>query len=220
MTTLDPGTAKVWRAYNAQQRRQLEAGLRAARSHYDQETIQAQRQGATHAVSILLEHLDDLGISRSLQKPVTDIWVALLEADRGRLHPLVTPKHVKGRPPMPLWRLDLMATSALVMDLMMLAGKSKQIAAARVVRELNRCNVRLGGRSQTNDWKKVAGWRNELSKAAKGSPRYSEDWQWAGKMYVLKREMALLHIRESGKDPEQAALRKLTRFRNIIPTSG
>lgn len=210
---------KFQQALEAEIRGRLERVLREAIRHYDQPNPRSVRQGALVAINVLIEHLEVLGVDHSLTRPIEDISEAFHDAERGVPHPLFAPSPLDHRRPLSIRRLKAMKSAALAMDMLMLAGMSKKFAAGRVAGELERRGIPLGGKWGVPDWKKVAGWRDRLSAAAKRRGRASIDWHLVGFFYLLRRGSLARQVQEDGKNPKDLAMSLLADIRQAIPPS-
>jgi hypothetical protein len=152
---------------------------------------QEPRTQAMEVLDLVQRHLDELGVDRSLTRPLADICEAFAEAERGRVHPLFEPKRLKGRPPAALSQFYLMTIAAKAIDLLIAAGKTRQEAAGLVASRLRKRGFAIKGE---NPAQTLLGWRNDLTKAGRGQGlgRTNSDWHWYGSIYLLEKLPALM----------------------------
>jgi hypothetical protein len=157
------------------------------------------RERAVAVLELLQHHLGELGVGRSLTGPLADILEAFAEAERGRLHPLFTPKPLKGRPPAPLSQFYLMIDAVLKIDRLIAKGKPQTAAARLVASQLRSRGITINGNDPA---KKLLEWRHELAKAGKGQGlgRRNNDWRWYGSIYLHYRDA--LKLKRSPPDSQ------------------
>ena len=110
--------------------------------------------------------------------------------------------------------------AAVALDLLMQSGKKKPDAAKLVAKKLREYRVKLKGKCGTEDWEKVAGWRDELSKATKEGTTKSQDWTRAGENYIREKGRLARRVSEEGSTLEGEARRQLARIPDIVPPRG
>ena len=201
-------------------RHSLEGALRFILKHNAGADRQTARTRAIDVLDLVKKHVDGLGIEPSLTQPLTDIRMAFAEAERGIVDPLFEPEPLLGRPPTQLARLHVMMRASLAIDLFMKAGKPSEAAARQVVKGLQKQRIVVGGKDDVADWKKVRGWRQELTKAAKGKTQHTEDWVFYGGMYELLRNEILERVGTNELDPLAEAENQLNALKSGQPTFG
>jgi hypothetical protein len=131
---------------------------------------------------------------------------AFIEVHRGLLPPLFAPVETVGRPPLPMVVEDLQSAAALAMDAIMLTHKRKEEAARIVAR-------RLGySVSDPSGWKKVAQWRDDLARAAKGKGNYSDDYRDHAELHEHLRAELIQEFKAGSRDPQRLVARQLFRL--------
>ena len=131
---------------------------------------------------------------------------AFIEVHRGLLPPLFKPLDTPGRPPLSMIVEDMQSAAAMAMDALMLAGKRKEEAARIVARRVGYSVSDPSGR------KKVAQWRDDLARAAKGKGNYSDDFRWHAQLHEHYRAEMIQEIKSGGQDAQRLAARKLARL--------
>jgi hypothetical protein len=153
--------------------------------------------------------LDWLTLLRNRLGPfqcIGELVDAFIELERGLRPPLFRPVETVGRPPLPMIVEDLQSAAALAMDAVMLSQKRKQEAARIVAR-------RLGySVSDPSGWKKVAQWRDDLARAAKGKGNYSDDYRSHAKIHEHRRAELIREVKAGHRDPQRLAARQLVRL--------
>ena len=144
-----------------------------------------------------------------------DLYLAFVEAKRGRLVPLFAPTSINHRPPMELSRLYAMTRAALAIDLLMAGKRNKEKAAREVAKKLREYKFPIEGKIDVPDWKTVVGWREKLRKGT-GHP----DVIWYGKGYLLERKSLLALVTEKQVDPRVLAERQLEMIRQSVQELG
>ena len=198
----------------------LEGPLKFIQQAHRGTNKQAARTRAWEVIDLLRRHLDELGVDRSLTRPLADIQMAFSEAERGRVDPLFEPEPLKGRPPAELRGLFVMAKVALAIDMLMKAGKKREEAAREVVRKLREYEVPIKGKKDIQEWETVLGWRVELAKAGRHAGWHNLEWDWYGGMYLLEKEGRLRLVEEGDADPKAEAMRQLDLVRSSPPSVG
>lgn len=198
----------------------LEGPLKFIQQAHRGTNKQAARTRAREVIDLLQRHLDELGVDRSLTRPLADIQMAFSEAERGRVDPLFKPEPLKGRRPAELRRLFVMAKVALAIDMLMKAGRKKEEAAREVVRKLREYKVPIKGKKDIQEWKTVIRWREDLAKAGRGAGQHNRDWDLYGVFYLLEKEGRLRLVEEGDADPKAEAMRQLDLARSSPPSVG
>ena len=198
----------------------LEGSLQFIWQHHGGADKAAARTIAVEVLGLLQQHLNELGIDRSLTRPLKDIQSAFIEAERGRLVPLFEPEPLTSRPPIEIWKLYVRGKAALAMDLLMMKKVSRKEAARRVASELRKLGVPIYAKQDVQDWKTVQGWREELAKAGGGAGWHHPDWDFFGSIYLMEREAVLGWVNSGELDPEEEASRQLNRIPKSLPTIG
>lgn len=198
----------------------LEGPLKFIQQAHRGKNKQAARTRAWEVIDLLRRHLDELGVDRSLTRPLADIQMAFSEAERGRVDPLFEPEPLKGRPPAELRGLFVMAKVALAIDMLMKAGRKKEEAAREVVKKLREYKVPIKGKKDIQEWKTVLGWREDLAKAGRGAGQHNRDWDLYGVFYLLEKEGRLRLVEEGDADPKAEAMRQLDLARSSPPSVG
>jgi hypothetical protein len=133
---------------------------------------------------------------------VGELIESLMEVERGVLTPLfeITPN---GRPKMRLTEQEMQSRAALAMEGLMLSGTKKD-AAARVVAK------RLGypGYDPTGA-KKVAQWRYDLARAARGTGNYSDEYRMLASLHLEELNQLRRVVKVEGQDPRALAANEL-----------
>lgn len=184
----------------------LEGPLKFIQQAHRGTNKQAARTRAREVIDLLRRHLDELGVDRSLTRPLADIQMAFSEAERGRVVPLFEPEPLKGRPPAELRRLFVMAKVALAIDMLMKAGRKKEEAAREVVKKLRKYGVPIKGKKDIQEWETVVRWREDLAKAGRGAGWHNLDWDLYGGLYLLEKEGRLRFIKDGSADPEWVSM--------------
>jgi hypothetical protein len=101
-------------------------------------------------------------------KPLSAIYMAFADLDRGLTPPLLKPKLVgdelgRGHRRDSVGREQMKGGVAAAMSLLMIVGFKREDAARLVAKELKHSKVAFGGKR--GDWRTIAGWR-ELCMAA------------------------------------------------------
>ena len=198
----------------------LEGPLKFIQQMHQGTNQQAARTRAREVIDLLRRHLNELGVDRSLTRPLADIQMAFSEAERGRVDPLFEPEPLKGRRPAELRRLFVMAKVALAIDMLMKAGRKKEEAAREVVRKLREYEVPIKGKKDIQEWETVIRWREDLAKAGRGAGQHNRDWDLYGVFYLLEKEGRLRLVEEGNADPEAEAMRQLDLVRSSPPSVG
>ena len=198
----------------------LEGPLKFIQQAHRGTNKQAARTRAREVIDLLQRHLDELGVDRSLTRPLVDIQMAFSEAERGRVVPLFEPEPLKGRPPAELRRLFVMAKAALAIDMLMAANKNTEEAAREVVKKLRQYGVPIKGKKDIQEWETVLGWRVELAKAGRHAGWHNLEWDWYGGMYLLEKKGRLRLVEEGSADPKAEAMRQLDLVRSSPPSVG
>jgi hypothetical protein len=196
-------------------RRSLEGELRFIWRHNGGADQGAMRTRAVAVIELLGRHLKELGIERSLIRPLADLNRAFAESNRGRLDPLFQPVLLKHRQPTSLGQLWAMALASVAIDLLMAGKLRKENAAREVAKALRKFNFPIENKRGVPDWKTVIGWREALRKA-KGHP----DVLWYGHFYRLQREAGLSLVRAQNLDPKALAKQVLERLRRSLTVLG
>ena len=143
----------------------LEQGLIYARKWY-QKGDDNGRLGAFTALWAVIDFLqafDDFH-SAGLERPLVSLATALLDVDKGTVHPMLRPKRgrKRGQSPSTIEMTRFRVMAAVAMTLFMKNGSPKNLAAQRVARALDNAGFkRAGGRPITAQT--VAGWRDRVS---------------------------------------------------------
>ncbi len=203
-----------------QLRASLEGSLKLIQQAYQGTNQQAARTRAREVIDLLWRHLDELGVDRSLTRPLADIQMAFSEAERGRVDPLFEPEPLIGRRPAELRGLFVMAKVALAIDMLMKAGRKKEEAAREVVRKLREYEVPIKGKKDIQEWKTVIRWREDLAKAGRHAGWHNLEWDWYGGRYLLEKKGRLRLVEEGNADPKVEALRQLDLVRSSPPSVG
>lgn len=196
-------------------RRNLVGALRFIWRHNGGTNPDAKRARIVAVIELLERHLEELGIDRSLIRPLFELDLAFAEAKRGRLDPLFQPVPLKHRQPTPLSQLWVMALASLAMDLLMAGKLSKEKAARAIAKSLRKNDVPIESKRGISDWKTVIGWRETLRKN-KGH----RDVLWFGDFYRLAREERLNLLKKQSLNPTELAKQELERLREILNSVG
>jgi hypothetical protein len=131
---------------------------------------------------------------------------AFIEVHRGLLPPLFTPLETAGRPPLRMIVEDLQSAATLAMDAIMLSRKRKEEAARIVARRM--------GYSVTDSvgWRKVAQWRDDLARAAKGNGNYSNDYRTHAELHEEQRAKLIQEFKMGHRDPQRLVTRQLAKL--------
>jgi hypothetical protein len=135
---------------------------------------------------------------------VDELIEALLEVDRGTLLPLFEPI-LNGRPKMRLTEQELQSRAALAMEALMLGGMTKDQAARKVASALGYASYDPIGRG------KVAQWRDDLARAARGTGNYSEDYRKLASLHLEDRDRLRRAVKLHLQDPMNLAAQELKR---------
>jgi hypothetical protein len=155
---------------------------------------------------LLLAWLTQLRNRLGLFQCIGELVDAFIEVHRGLLPPLFKPVDTVGRPPLPMIVEDMQSYAALAMEALMLAGNGKREAARIVARRLG-CSV-----SDPSGWKKVAQWRDDLARAARGKGNYSDDYRHHAEMHEYLRGELIQEFKAGRRDPKRLAARQLARL--------
>jgi hypothetical protein len=155
---------------------------------------------------LLLAWLTELRNRLGYFQCIGELVDAFIEVHRGLLPPLFKPVDTAGRPPLLMIVEDMQSAAALAMDALMLGHKRKEEAARIVAR-------RLGySVSDPSGWKKVAQWRDDLARAARGKGNYSDDYRWHAELHEHLRAELIEEIKARGRDAHRLAARQLARL--------
>src|ERR1700730_9269734 len=155
---------------------------------------------------LLLAWLTELRNRSGYFRCIGELVDAFIEVHRGLLPPLFKPVDTAGRPPLPMIVEDMQSAAALAMDALMLGRKRKEEAARIVARKLG-YSV-----SDPVGWKKVAQWRDDLARAARGKGNYSDDYRWHAELHEHQRAELTEEIKAKGRDAQRLAARQLARL--------
>jgi len=136
---------------------------------------------------------------------VGELVESLTEVERGILTPLfeVIPN---GRPKMKLTEQEIQSRAALAMEGLMLGGLKKDRAAREVARALGY------GSYDPSGGRKVAQWRYDLARAARGTGNYSEEYRMLASLHVEERDRLRHAIKRDRQDPRDLATKELRRL--------
>ncbi len=196
----------------------LERKLKFIRKHYHGGTdAKTAKAWAVQLIELVQEHFDDLGIDRSLTRPLEDIRDAFVEGERGLSVPLFASKPIKNRPPLAYWELDIRIMASLAVDLLMKAGKSRKEAAHEVAKQLMQLGIKIPSQNNVPPWETVLGWREKLTKATKNPANHGADWPWYGSIYIRHRKEMLREVKQGKASFKAAAERVLNDLSGSLP---
>jgi hypothetical protein len=135
--------------------------LEIARERFDADEASHGRFGVLTALDAFNRLGTALLANRAaeLLAPIRNLQHALIDAERGKRHPLFNPKEHVGRPPDRTEHLGLAGIAAVLMQLLMNAGKSKSDAGRQVARRLNAIGHRTP-QGATISGKLIMEWRD------------------------------------------------------------
>jgi hypothetical protein len=175
----------------------LMSALQLVEAKFYEAPVQQRRVLLLNWLTLLRNRLGDF-------QCIGELVDAFIEVHRGLLPPLFKPVETVGRPPLPMVVEDLQSYAALAMDALMLAHNGKQEAARIVARRLG-LSV-----SDRNAWKKVAQWRDDLARAARGKGNYSDDYRWHAQLHEHLRAELIREIKAG--NAQRIAARQLGRL--------
>jgi hypothetical protein len=199
---------------------QLAGRLRFILRHNRGDDPTALKKRAIEVLDAVKDHLVDLGIERSLLKPLDDLWWALRQAQRGLSNPLLAAADLEGRPPLPLPELSLRVATSVVIDLLMAGKKKEEIAAKHVAKRLEQWGISIGGNPTHSGSKTVKGWRRDLSKAGKGQGKHEKAKRQYGKAYLWLRDELLEWVEKERLDPKGVANERLENIQRDFANLG
>ena len=191
-------------------RSQLEATLEFLLRHNNDA-----RNIAIETIDCLKRHLLQLGVDRSLTRPLNDIAIAFAELERGRLLPLFEPKQLGHKPPTDLNRLYVMAKASLAIDLLMAAKVKRDRAAREVATVLRKHGFPIKGKLRVPAWKTVIGWREKLRKS--GGSKADAPGKF---IYQVENETYAALIKDRHVDPKALAKLELKRLGQSLEDLG
>jgi hypothetical protein len=153
----------------------------------------------------LVVRLNRLNLVLGYSPYVGELIEALMEVDRGTLLPLFEPIP-NGRPKMRLTEQEIQSRAALAMEALMLGGMTKEQAARKVANALGYASYDPIGRE------KVAQWRDDLARAARGTGNYSEDYRGLASLYLEDRDRLRAAVKLHLQDPMNLAAQELERL--------
>jgi hypothetical protein len=138
--------------------------LEIARERFDADEDGYGRLGVLTAIDVFNRLGTVLLPNRAaeLLAPMRSLQHALIDAEQGKTHPLFTPKQLSARPLDRTEHRGLAGIAAVLMQLQMDAGKSKQDAARQVARRLDRLGYRTS-QGKTISLNRVIGWRRRAT---------------------------------------------------------
>ena len=178
------------------------------------------REKAIQVLDAVRDHLVDLGIERSLLKPIDDFRWALREAQRGLSNPLLAPANLEGRPPLPISQLTLRVETSVVLDLLMKGKIKEELAAKHVAKRLEQWRIEISGDETEQGSKTLKGWRRDLAKAGRGQGKHELTKRRYGKAYLWLRVELLDWIKKERLDPKAVANERLEKIRKEFADLG
>jgi hypothetical protein len=133
---------------------------------------------------------------------VGELIDSLIEVERGLTAPLfeVTPN---GRPKMSLTEQEIQSRAALAMEGLMLGGMKKDAAAREVAKKLGYSSYDPTGA------RKVAQWRYDLVRAARGTGNYSDEYRMLASLHLEELNQLRRAVKVDGKDARLLAKEQL-----------
>src|SRR3984893_9325883 len=183
----------------------LMSALHSIEAKFDELPVSGRRM-------LLLAWLTELRNRSGYFRCIGELVDAFIEVHRGLLPPLFKPVDTAGRPPLPMIVEDMQSAAALAMDALMLGRKRKEEAARIVARKLG-YSV-----SDPVGWKKVAQWRDDLARAARGKGNYSDDYRWHAELHEHQRAEMIQEIKVGCRDAQRVAARQLARLDRLRRT--
>ncbi len=104
---------------------------------------------------------------------------------------------------MRLTEQELQSRAALAMEALMLGGMTKDQAARKVASALGYAGYDPTGR------RKVAQWRDDLARAARGTGNYSEDYRHLASLHLAERDRLRQAVKLHREDPMNLAAQEL-----------
>jgi len=210
---------KIEADYRERQGKALERQLLEALREYEQEDANSRREGVLVALSVVLDHVHkELQVDRSTTRPLGDLWNAIWDADRGARNELLKPRKLSHRPPLSSPQLDLHLAVAIAIDLRMMAGDKKELAARYVARKMDSFDIDLGGKPDKPGWEIIAEWRDNLSAARlHGSP---EHLHFSGFLYHYEKLGLQDAVKERGRDPSKILTSQFKKIQSLVGKRG
>ena len=204
---------KIEADYRERQGKVLERQLLEALREYEQEDLNSRREGVLVALSVVLDHVHkELRVDRSTTRPLGDLWNAIWDVDRGARNELLIPRK-SGRPPLSSPQLDLHHAVAIAIDLRMMAGDNKELAARYVARKMQSFDIDLGGKPDKPAWEIIAEWRDNLSAARlHGSP---EHLHFSGFLYHYEKLGLQDAVKEHRRDPNEMLTSQFKKIQSL-----
>ena len=160
----------------------------------------SERAAAMRQLVAVVDFLEGAGVSNDEIVPLTTLVRALSAAEEGQKHPILTPKKLHNRPPVSSWQLALRGCAVAAMECLVRAGATKQQAASRVARVVQRWPQVT---AEMVDPAKVIRWRKH---AREGSDEYDKA------IYDRLMKSAASEVKRGGLSWEAAGLSLMKNF--------